>query len=290
LDIIAVEIQEWVQALAGSIATPTRAKIRDIMHRIYEWGMAYSVLPLGSKNPVGPVECRRPRGEQKFEPKVLSAVKAAQLVESFPLLERTLVLIVAATGLRMSEALGLQWRDVDFAGSCIHVRRTWCHGAVGEPKTNASAQPVPMHPVLAEIVKQWMRETPYGKATDWMFASTRLKGKQPREGGQLVKNYVRPAAIKLGILAERDKSRFGLHNLRHSLATAMVASGEDVKTVQGILRHAHSKTTLDFYAQSMEATKLEAQGRYLLGWSEDRSRPSPQGELHASKPESVPLE
>jgi integrase len=167
----------------------------------------------------------------------------------------------------MSEALGLQWQDVDIAGSRIFVRRTWCHGAVDAPKTESSAKPVPMHAILAALVEMWHRETPYSQPTDWVFASAKLKGKQPREGSQMVKDYLRPAAVKLGILSADDNSRFGLHNLRHSLATAMVASGEDVKTVQGILRHAHSKTTLDIYAHSVETVKVAAQGRYLQDWN-----------------------
>lgn len=266
LNIKPVELQEWVQALAATLATPTRAKIRDIMHRIYEWGVRYSVLPLGTHNPVEPVECRRQHGEKKYEPKLLTATQAASLVQNFPLLERTLVLVVAATGLRMSEALGLQWQDVDIAGSRIYVRRTFCHGAVGAPKTESSGKPVPMHMILANVVELWHRETPYNLPTDWVFASAKLKGAQPREGCQIVKDYLRPAAVKLGILCADDNSRFGLHNLRHSLATAMVASGEDVKTVQGILRHAHSKTTLDFYAHSVDTVKVAAQGRFLKDW------------------------
>ena len=267
LNIKPVELQKWVQALSATLATPTRAKIRDIMHRIYEWGVRYSILPLGTPNPVEPVECRRQPGEKKYEPKLLTASQAASLVQSFPLLERTLVLVVAATGLRMSEALGLQWQDIDIAGSRIYVRRTWCHGAVGAPKTESSGKPVPMHEILGAVVENWHRETPYSLPTNWVFASAKLKGKQPREGCQIVKDYLRPAAVKLGILSADDNSRFGLHNLRHSLATTMVASGEDVKTVQGILRHAHSKTTLDFYAHSVETVKVAAQGRYLKDWN-----------------------
>jgi integrase len=267
LEIAAIDVQQWVNALADQMATPTRAKIRDVMHRIFEWGLQYSVLPLGAKNPVGPVECRRIKGEQKYNPKLLTASEAIQLVETFPLLERTLTLVVAATGLRMSEVLGLKWSDIDIAASRIHVRQTWCHGAIGDPKTSTSAQPVPMHPVLARVLQLWHRETPYNQPTDWVFASTKMKGAQPREGGQLVKNYLRPAAVRLRILSAEDTSRFGLHNLRHSLATAMVAAGENIKTVQGILRHANSKTTLDIYSHSMEADKLEAQGRYLRDWN-----------------------
>ena len=39
--------------------------------------------------------------------------------------ERTLTPLAAGTGLRISECLGLQWQDVSFDGSLIHVRRTW---------------------------------------------------------------------------------------------------------------------------------------------------------------------
>ena len=53
--------------------------------------------------------------------------------------------------------------------------------------------------------------------------------------------------------------RFGFHNLRHSLATFLVNKGADVKTVQGLLRHANVTTTLGRYAQSVSASMLEAQ-------------------------------
>jgi hypothetical protein len=37
-----------------------------------------------------------------------------------------------------------------------------------------------MHPLLAGFMQDWRNETPYGQPTDWLFASSRLKGKQPR--------------------------------------------------------------------------------------------------------------
>ena len=64
--------------------------------------------------------------------------------EDFPMLERTLTLLAAATGLRISECLGLQWQDLDFPNQKIHVRRTWLDGQIGKPKTKASSQPVAM--------------------------------------------------------------------------------------------------------------------------------------------------
>jgi len=68
---------------------------------------------------------------------------------------------------------------------------------------------------------------------------------------------IRPAALKIGIRLETGQ-RFGCHNFRHSLATFLVSRGKDVKTIQGLLRHAKVTTTLDLYSQSIDAAKLQA--------------------------------
>ena len=74
---------------------------------------------------------------------------------------------------------------------------------------------------------------------------------------------IRPAALKVGIRLEPGQ-RFGFHNFRHSLATFLVNSGKDVKTIQGLLRHAKVTTTLDLYSQSIDASQLEAQKHMAL--------------------------
>ena len=56
-----------------------------------------------------------------------------------------------------------------------------------------------------------------------------------------------------------EGQRFGLHNLRRSLATFLVNQGTDVKTVQGLLRHSNVKTALGPYAHSVDATMMAAQ-------------------------------
>lgn len=61
---------------------------------------------------------------------------------------------------------------------------------------------------------------------------------------------IRPAAIKVGIRLEPGQ-RFGFHNFRHSLATFLIGKGKDVKTIQGLLRHAKASTTLDLYCKRL---------------------------------------
>jgi len=136
----------------------------------------------------------------------------------------------------------------------IHVRRTWTCGQTGLPKTKASKGPVPLHPLLAEFMLCWKQKTSYSQPCDWVFASDRLKGKQPRVANMLVEDYLRPAAAKAGILSshpdehgrlvEDDPRRFGFHNLRHSLASFLVRIRTDRKTVQSLLRHSDVKWTL----------------------------------------------
>jgi len=79
----------------------------------------------------------------------------------------------------------------------------------------------------------------------------------------LVEDHLRPAAVEAGVLIEGDPRRFGFHNLRHSLASFLVRSKTDPKTVQALLRHSDVKMTLQLYAHSVSEDRLAAQRQVL---------------------------
>ena len=79
----------------------------------------------------------------------------------------------------------------------------------------------------------------------------------------MVQKYLRPAAVKAGVIKEGEKVRFGFHNFRHALATALVKLKVEAKTVQGMLRHEDFGTTMQLYAQSDMESMREAQGKFL---------------------------
>jgi integrase len=120
---------------------------------------------------------------------------------------------------------------------------------------------------------RWHRQTPYAQPSDWVFPSFSLKGRQPRVANMLVEDHLRLAAAEAGILSshqndqgvlvEDDRRRFGFHNLRHSLASFLVRSKTDPKTVQALLRHSDVKTTLQLYAHSVSEDRMTAQGTML---------------------------
>ena len=268
-----LEVEHWLKDLKREkgFANPTLDKTRRVMSLIYKHGQRYGLIPRNQEsNPMRFVRCRT---TSPYEAMILSPEQAYAILINLQEPERTLTLLASGTGLRISECLGLQWQDVNFAGAMIHVRRTWTCGQIGLPKSKASKGPVPLHPLLAEFMLQWKQKTPYSQPGDWVFPSSRLEGKRPRVANMLVEDHLRPAAVKAGILSSHrdsrgrlvddDPRRFGFHNLRHSLASFLIRTRTDPKTVQTLLRHSDVKLTLQFYTHSVSRDRMTAAGKML---------------------------
>ena len=85
-----------------------------------------------------------------------------------------------------------------------------------------------------------------------------MQGKQPYWPDNLMKRYIRPVAKANGIY-----KNIGWHTFRHTFGTLLKDNGEDVKTVQELLRHANSRITLDVYTQAVNSTKRAAQSKVV---------------------------
>ena len=59
------------------------------------------------------------------------------------------------------------------------------------------------------------------------------------------------------------QKRVGWHTFRHSFGTMLKANGEDIKTVQVLLRHANSCITLEVYTQAVTSNKRAAQSKVV---------------------------
>jgi integrase len=260
LDIQPDDIEDWLGALA--LANATREKIRRVMNVVYRRGQKSRILPMtGDGNPVAFVT---QSSRSDYKAVIVSPVQAFRIMMELGEPYRTLVFLVAVTGLRISEALGLRWNDLDYERQMIHLRRVWVgNDVIDHLKTDGSAAPVPLGELLADALRGWNQNSPYTKSNDWIFPSTKLKGKTPLSASMMTAAKIRPAAIKAGIRLEPGR-RFGFHNFRHSLATFLVSRGKDVKTIQGLLRHAKVTTTLDLYSQAIDAAKLDAQEEIAL--------------------------
>jgi len=71
-----------------------------------------------------------------------------------------------------------------------------------------------------------------------------------------------------------DPRRFGFHNLRHSLASFLIRTRTDPKTVQTLLRHSDVKLTLQFYSHAVGRDCMVAAGKMLtviLSYAPDKN-------------------
>jgi len=254
LDIQPLEIEQWLGSLRFS--NPTKGKMRSIMSIVYTRAQKYGHVPRNeSSNPVRWVE---QSAKSSYKPIVLDPATAAKIFEALSGAELALAILVAATGVRISEALGLKWEDVDYQGKQINLRRVWVKDTIVESlKTDDSEAPVPLTDLLAVFLRDWQRETVYGRPSDWVFASKRSKGRKPRSSSVLTFDHLRPAAIAAGVKIKKGQ-RFGFHNFRHGLASWLVNKGTDVKTVQGLLRHSNVKTTLGLYVHRVQDSMMRA--------------------------------
>jgi integrase len=103
----------------------------------------------------------------------------------------------------------------------------------------------------------------YRDRADFVFPSLKMSAKVPICTSVFCADYLRPAAKKAGVVIP-DGHRWGLHNLRHSLANWLVNKAkENPKTVQGILGHARIQTVFDLYTDEDLDEMIAAQEKFV---------------------------
>lgn len=164
---------------------------------------------------------------------------------------RVVILTAAMTGLRQSELLGLRWRDVDWAAQRIRVRNTFVRGEhSSEGKSDLSTRrSVPMADRLAGELDRWSKRTEYRSDGDLVFA-------HPQTGHPLDRSKVSKRFKAACRAAGVREVKF--HDLRHTFATRLAASGQPLRTIQEFLGHADSKTTQIYahYAPSEHEVRM----------------------------------
>lgn len=158
-------------------------------------------------------------------------------------------------GLRKGEVFGLDWEDVDFKRSEIHIRHTYTVAKGGayltEPKTAKSRRTIPVTSYALERMQSWGEKCgPIVKGLD----GERM---HPNTASNAMRRLVRetyPSGDQL--------PRVTLMSLRHSFATTCIRSGIDVATVSAWLGHKDITTTYNRYVKPL-LSDLHADARMI---------------------------
>jgi integrase len=144
---------------------------------------------------------------------------------------RLVILAGGTMGLRQSELLGLRWRDIDLQAQRVRVRNAWVrYEHSGERKSDLSTKrSVPMTDRLIGELKKWRLRTVFSDEYDLVFARPELG--VPLDRTKVTRRF-QVACANAGVRQIR------FHDLRHTFATTLAASGVPLRTIQEYLGHA----------------------------------------------------
>ena len=168
----------------------------------------------------------------KALPKYLSEDEVGRLLNTAETEEKrvyTLLEVLYASGLRVSELVGLPVTAVDFGNQTLRV--------LGK---GSKERIVPLNNRAVHAIEKWMtaREVrlPVGRVNKWLFPSSAKAGHLTRDG---FFKHLKKVALAAGVPAEKVSP----HVFRHSFASHLIAHDADLRSVQKMLGHADIATT-----------------------------------------------
>ena len=202
-----------------------------------------------------------PKGIQKeaehLEPEQIERILEA--LEQEPLKWQAIIHFLLVSGCRRGEAAALRWDRVDFKAGTVRIdsNLVYLNGKVfcGPTKTGQarcfSMPPETMQLLRAYQLKQVERYLALGDA--WQgtenYVFTRNDGAPLAPSA--ITNWIR------GFCIRHNLPPFHPHTLRHSLASLLIESGQDIVSVSKRLGHAKTSTTLNTYAHMLNQSDKE---------------------------------
>jgi integrase len=223
--------------------------IHAVLHRALEQAVRFNLIPFNPASRVDPPKIR----QEEIKP--LDAEQARRFLHAargdrF----EALYVLSLTTGLRMGEALGLRWSDVDLDSGTLRVNRQVQRmrrgdGLVfGEPK-NASRMTLVLSHRAVEALRSQRKEQAEEKLRATVYGDSGLvfaTGKDtPHDSQNIVNRYFKP------LLKRAELPDIRWHDLRHTYATLLLARGTHPTYVQKSLGHASVQLTLDRYSHWM---------------------------------------
>ena len=258
------QLQAFVNSLAKEGANEKTGKPlapKTIRHHLSFISDVFSYavrMDLVSDNP-----CRKvtiPKGEVKEKP-IYSQEEIAQLLTAIngeDTKYRAFFYLIAYSGFRRSEMLGLEWKDIDFENNIISIKRTSNYTAergiyTDTTKTKRSKRVLKISPYIMGILKELKDEQDEEalRLGDKWVESDRLFVKG---NGEPMNNQTPYGWLK-EFCKNNDLPFYGIHSFRHFAASSLISARLDVTTVSGALGHCNSGTTLNVYCHQFHTAQ-----------------------------------
>jgi integrase len=252
-DLDRVRVQQFVDWLTTQPGRDGRLRDRSIANAVTPLRLALDAAVAQDLLDVNPFEAvvlprrRAGRAWEMKERRFLTREELGRLLAEAPPKWRPLFDLLAATGLRISEAIALRWSDLVLDGPAPHlqVTRAIVKGVVGAPKSRHGKRLVPLPNDLAGTLRALR---PAGAPDDALIFLGRDGG--PSDPGALRRRVLVPAA------GRAELSGVGFHTLRHTCASLLIESGLNVLRLQRWMGHHSPAFTLEVYGHLLDASDL----------------------------------
>jgi integrase len=252
----------YAALLAKGLSRRSVEQTHTVLHRALRQAVLWGLMP---RNPTEAVTVPRPT---RREMHTLTEEEVGRLFEATRGHRlRALWVLLVTTGLRLGEAQGLRWSDIDVANGRLVVnralqRQTGSGHVFVEPKTARSRRTVYLAPGTLSALSEHRRrqvEDQLAAGPEWNNSGlvfTTAIGR-PADGTWVSKWFHRA-------LNQAGLPRVRIHDLRHTAATHLLRRGVHPKIVQELLGHSTISLTLDTYSHLAPALNAEVANHMQL--------------------------
>ena len=150
-DVTPLVVQRYLSQMAGSdLSHESRDKIRDVLSSVLGSAVRFGLLV---KNPVEGLKLPPPKKGRRSKPYIMPQLFQA-LLALIPEPYATMVFVAVYTGFRVSEVVGLRWRNIHSDSSSITIDERYSRGDWGAPKSNASNATVAVNHAVMERIER----------------------------------------------------------------------------------------------------------------------------------------
>jgi len=203
------------------------ARLLSSLRRFYRWGRREKLIEEDPTRLLSAPKLGRSLPVTLSEKEVEKLLDAPDCRTNLGLRDRSMLELLYATGLRVSELVTLQLHQVNLRQGVVRV--------TGKGQKERL---VPMGEVAIDWLRRYLQEARpelvLGNTNDMMFLTSRKEGMTRQSFWYLIKRYAR----KVGI-----QTPLSPHTLRHAFATHLLNHGADLRAVQMLLGHSNISTT-----------------------------------------------